>query len=221
LSGVDGQISMVAVNTLLAGAMGGITAMGYMWLIHPLHKPEPGNSVNGILAGLVAITAPCAFVSPWDSVLIGGIAGVVVCLSAAFFEKRGVDDPVGAVSVHGVNGAWGILALGLFANGSYGDGWNGVSGAVRGLFYGDGGQLLAQSIDVVVNVAFVFGLSYLFFKLVDKVMGLRSKPADEINGLDVPEMGTPGYVDDETVKQPGALPRSKAPEFGTLPVTGK
>ena len=195
--------------------------MAYMWLIHPMHKPEPGNSVNGILAGLVAITAPCAFVSPWELVLIGGIAGVIVCISVAVFEKRGVDDPVGAVSVHGVNGAWGILALGLFANGSYGDGWNGVTGTVRGLFYGDGGQLLAQSVDVVVNVIFVFGLSYLFFKLVDKVMGLRSKKEDEINGLDMPEMGTPGYADDEMVKQPGALTHSKAPEMGNLPVTGK
>ena len=92
---------------------------------------------------------------------------------------------------------------------------------MRGLFYGDGGQLLAQSVDVVVNVAFVFGLSFLFFKLLDRVMGLRVKPADEISGLDMPEMGTPGYADDEMVKQPGALPHIKVPEMGNLPVTGK
>ena len=137
---------------------------------------------------------------------------------------HGAVDFAGSSAVHMVGGMVGLagaLVLGLFADGSYGEGWNGVSGAVRGLFYGDGGQLLAQSIDVLVNVTFVFGLSYLFFKVLDRVMGLRSKEADEINGLDVPEMGTPGYADDELVEQPGALPRSKAPEFGTLPVTGK
>ena len=96
---------------------------------------------NGVLAGLVAITAPCAFVTAPSAVLIGGVAGVLVCWSVFFVERTlRIDDPVGAISVHGVNGAWGVLALGLFADGTYGDGWNGVAGGVRGLFYGDAGQ---------------------------------------------------------------------------------
>ena len=119
-------------------------------------------TANGMLAGLVAITAPCAFVSPVGAAIIGIVAGVLVVGGIVFVERvLKVDDPVGAVSVHGVNGLWGLLALGLFADGSYGDGFNGVAGTVRGLFYGGGwGQLGAQAISVVVVVAWAFGLMY-------------------------------------------------------------
>ena len=112
--------------------------------------------INGMLAGLVAITAPCAFITVQSAALIGLIAGVLVIEAAFFIEKKlKVDDPVGAVAVHGVNGAWGVLALGLFADGSYGDGWNGVAGTVKGLFYGDASQFVAQLIGVATNIIYV------------------------------------------------------------------
>src|SRR5213075_2779293 len=114
----------VAVNTMLASAAGAFASMVYMWVVYK--KPDPSFMCNGMLAGLVAITAPCAFVAPWAAVLIGLIAGVLVIWSCLFWEKIvKVDDPVGAISVHGVNGAWGVLSLGLFADGTYGQGFNG------------------------------------------------------------------------------------------------
>src|SRR5262249_56604176 len=118
--------------------------------------PDIPMTCNGMLAGLVAITAPCAFVAPWAALVIGVIAGALVCWSVEFFDKKArVDDPCGAISVHGVCGAWGVLAVGLFADGTYGIGWNGVSATalhgVQGIFYGDPGQLGAQVIDMVVG----------------------------------------------------------------------
>src|SRR5207248_2136116 len=151
LAGSDLRIGVIATNTMLAGAAGGITSMLYMWFKYG--KPDPSMMANGTLAGLVAITAPCAFVTAPSAVLIGGIAGVLVCVAVFFIDgKLRIDDPVGAISVHGVNGLWGILALGLLADGTYGDGWNGVNGAVRGRFYGDASQFIAQAIGGVANV---------------------------------------------------------------------
>ena len=150
---------------------------------------------NGFLAGLVAITAPCAFVSVGSAALIGLIAGVLVVESCFFFEKRArIDDPVGAISVHGVNGAWGIIALGLFADGTYGDGWNGVPGTVTGLFYGNSGQLWAELIGILANVIYVGIISYIVFKLIDMIVGNRVSAKAEMDGLDIPEMGTEGYA---------------------------
>ena len=125
LAGTDGRIAIVAVNTMLASAAGAVVSALLMWFI--FGKPDPTMMCNGLLAGLVAITAPCAFVSSAAAVLIGAIAGCLV-IAGVFFVERvlKVDDPVGAVAVHGFNGAWGVLSLGLFANGSYGQGWNGV-----------------------------------------------------------------------------------------------
>src|SRR5204862_6023725 len=152
LAGSDLRIGVIATNTMLAGAAGGITAMLYMWLKYG--KPDPSMLANGTLAGLVAITAPCAFVTAPSAVLIGGIAGVLVCVSVLFFERTlRIDDPVGATSVHLVNGMWGVLALGLLADGTYGDGLNGVAGNVKGLFYGDAGQFGAEVIGVLANFA--------------------------------------------------------------------
>ncbi len=163
LSAGDLRFSVIIANTLLAGAAGMMTAMFLVWKLWG--KPDPSMAVNGSLAGLVAITAPCAFVAPWAAVLIGGIAGLLVVGSVIFIERvMKVDDPVGASSVHGVNGAWGMIALGLFADGTYGAGFNGVAGNVTGLFYGDAGQLIAQLIAVVVAASWAFGLFYLFFK---------------------------------------------------------
>lgn len=194
LSAGDLRFSVIIANTMLAGAAGMMSALFLVWKMWG--KPDPSMAVNGSLAGLVAITAPCAFVAPWASVLIGAIAGILVVLSVIFIERKlKVDDPVGASSVHGVNGLWGMIALGLFADGTYGDGFNGIEGAVRGLFYGDPGQLVAQLIACVVVVAWSFGMFYLFFKAQKALTGLRSSAADEITGLDVTEMGIAGYAD--------------------------
>ncbi len=131
LAGTDLRIAVVATNTMLAGTGGALTAMIYMMM--RFGKPDPSMMANGMLAGLVAITAPCAFVTAPVSMLIGAIAGVLVCLAVFFIEGTlKIDDPVGAISVHGVNGAWGVLSLGLFADGKYGDGWNGVPGHGHG-----------------------------------------------------------------------------------------
>jgi ammonium transporter, Amt family len=194
LNSSDFRLSVVATNTMIAGAIGGLVAMFYMWIKYG--KPDPSMTANGALAGLVAITAPCAFVNGISAMIIGFIAGILVCLAVTFVEnKMKLDDPVGAISVHGVNGLWGVISLGLFADGSYGDGLNGVAGNVKGLFFGDGSQLLAQLIAVFVLFVWGFGVSYVFFKVLDKVWGLRVAPEDELEGLDIPEMGVLAYPD--------------------------
>ncbi len=195
LAGGDLRIAVIAVNTMLASASGALFAALYMKLT--TKKWDPGMMANGMLAGLVAITAPCAFVNSLSAVIIGAIAGLLVIWVAVFVEKKlKIDDPVGAFAVHGANGAWGVLSLGLFADGTYGDGWNGVNGTVKGLFYGDGGQFVAELIGAVTCFVFVFVVMYLFFKLIKLTpIGLRSDAADEQAGLDIPEMGVHGYVD--------------------------
>ena len=188
---------IAAVNTLMAGAAGGVAAMLYMWIVGATKKPDPGMSVNGILAGLVAITAPCAFVDSWAAVVIGLIAGVLVCLASAWLEKAKIDDPVGAVPVHFFNGMWGVLAVGIFANGNPDTAaWNGVATPVTGLLYGGATQILAQAAEAGAIAVTVFGLSFVFFKVLDAFKLLRASPADELAGLDVPEMGAEGYPKD-------------------------
>ena len=185
---------LAAVNTLLAGAAGGVAAMAYMWLFGSTRKPDPGYSVNGILAGLVAITAPCAFVDIWASVVIGLIAGVWVCVAGVLVEKAHIDDPVGAIPVHFANGLFGVLAVGIFANGNPDTaGWNGVAGPVTGLLYGGGAQFLAQAAEALSVLVVVGGLSFVFFKVLAAFKLLRSSTADELKGLDLPEMGAEGY----------------------------
>lgn len=199
LNASDLRLSVVATNTMIAGAAGGLVAMFYMWIKYG--KPDPSMTANGALAGLVAITAPCAFVNGISSFIIGLIAGILVCAAVPFVEnKLKLDDPVGAISVHCVNGLWGVISLGLFADGTYGDGLNGIAGGVRGIFFGDASQLLAQLIAVAVLVIWGFGVSYLFFKILDKVWGLRVKPEDELNGLDIPEMGVLAYPDSQLIR---------------------
>src|SRR5204863_8835412 len=165
--------------------------------------PARSMLANGLLAGLVAITAPCAFVTAAVAVLIGLVAGVLVVAAVLFVERvLKVDDPVGAVAVHGVNGAWGVISLGLFADGKYGDGWNGVPGKVTGLFYGAPKQFVAQCIGTLTCFVFVFVTMYAFFKLVDLVIGNRVAAEVEIVGLDLAEVGALAY-----------------PEFGLSPGT--
>jgi Amt family ammonium transporter len=149
---------------------------------------------NGMLAGLVAITAPCAFVSAGGAAIVGLVAGIVVVESVFFFERIGIDDCVGAISVHGVNGAWGCLSIGLLADGTYGDGWNGVSGTVRGLFYGGGlSQFWAELIGVTTCFVTLSLISIVVYQLAEKLVGNRVDKDVEIEGLDIPEMGVPGY----------------------------
>jgi Amt family ammonium transporter len=194
LAGQDFRIGIVAVNTMLAGGAGALSALFYMYARGG--KADPGMIANGMLAGLVAVTAPCAFVTSLSAVIIGAIAGILVILVYNFVDtKLKIDDPVGAFAVHGANGAWGVLSLGLFADGSYGDGWNGVAGPVKGLFYGDSKQFFAQCIGTLTCFIFVFTVMYFFFKILNKIIPLRSKEADEIAGLDIPETGVHGYVD--------------------------
>jgi ammonium transporter, Amt family len=193
LAGNDLRIGIVATNTMLASGAGALIATLYMkW---KYGKPDPSMMANGLLAGLVAITAPCAFVNAISAVIIGSIAGFLVVVAAFFIDqKMKIDDPVGAIAVHGVNGCWGVLSLGLFADGTYGDGWNGIAGNVTGLFYGNGGQFVAELIGSIACVVFVFVMMYGFFKIQDKFFGgIRVAKSDEIAGLDMPEMGIKGY----------------------------
>jgi Amt family ammonium transporter len=194
LSGTDLRIGVVATNTMLASAAGAFSSMVYLWVRYG--KPDISMIANGMLAGLVAITAPCAFVTAPSAVLIGVIAGVLVCLSVFFVERTlKIDDPVGAFSVHGLNGAWGVLALGIFADGAYGDGWNGVSGTVKGLLYGDASQFAAQLVGTLTNIVYVGSVSLIFFVILKKVIGLRVPEEVELEGLDQAEVAVTAYPD--------------------------
>lgn len=238
LSGTDLNAARIAVNTMLASASGALIATIYMWAVYG--KPDPSFMCNGMLAGLVAITAPCAFVTPVVAVLIGAIAGVLVIWSCLFWERIvKVDDPVGAISVHGVCGAWGIVSLGLFADGSYGQGWNGSfwyklpDGTIKwaaekvaelpkgweemgvtGLLYGSSTQLYAELIGIAANIVWVFPVMFIFFWIVEKTIGNRVSAEVEVQGLDIPEMGVLGYINEDPkapeghVIHPSAEPRS-------------
>ena len=203
LAGTDLRISYVVVNTMLAGVAAALTSMLALW--GKGLKTDPTMLCNGMLAGLVAITAPCAFVEPWAAVAIGAIAGVLVIYAVFFFENMGIDDPAGAISVHGVNGTWGVISLGIFASGAYGAGWNGVvrpeyvekygSDGVRGLLYGDAGQFVMQLINISVCLAFGASMAYIWFKISDMITPMRVSAETELEGLDGPEMGAMAYPD--------------------------
>jgi len=194
LAGTDLRISVVAVNTMLASATAALASTVYMWWFKT-KKPDPSMMCNGMLAGLVAITAPCAFVSAGGASIIGIISGILVVEAVFFFDRIRIDDAVGAISVHGVNGAWGCLSIGLFADGTYGDGWNGVAGTVKGLFYGGGmGQFWAELIGVTTCFVTLSILSLIVYFIAEKIVGNRVSLDVEIEGLDVPEMGIAGYA---------------------------
>jgi ammonium transporter, Amt family len=190
----DFRFTVVVTNTILASAFACLTTMFVM--TRKYGKPDPSMTCNGLLAGLVAITAPCAFVAPWAAAAIGVVAGVVVVVAVVTVEQRAkVDDPVGAVAVHGACGLWGVISLGLFADGSYGDGVNGVAGGVKGAFYGNAGQLWAQLTSAAVLVLWCSLATIAFFTLCKKTIGLRSAHDHEVAGLDMPEMGALAYPD--------------------------
>ncbi len=205
LAATDIRFTVIATNTALAAAFGATTAMFYA--MRRLGKPDPGMMANGMLAGLVAITAPCAFVQPWAAAVIGIVAGILVIESILFIERKGVDDPVGAISVHGTCGIWGVLSVGLFASGQYGSAWNGTSqgsaakaAGVSGIFYGLDpglGQLGAQVVGSLVLIFVMGGIAYLFFKIQNAFMkgGIRVSEEVELQGVDRPEMGVIAYGD--------------------------
>ena len=203
------RIGSIAVNTMLAGCTGTFGAMLYMWIFKG--KPDASMSGNGLLAGLVAITAPSGFVSAPSSAIIGLIAGVLVCLSVAFVENvMKVDDPVGAISVHGTNGLWGVLSVGLFADGTsnYGGSWNGVTGSVTGLFYGDASQLAAQLVGISTLLGFVFTFSFALNLGLEFFLGHRVSAETEVAGLDLPEMGQLGYPEFVFNQEPDIFART-------------
>ena len=202
----DNRFTVAAVNTAIAAAFGAVAGMLFV-MYTGAKKPDPGMMANGMLAGLVAITAPCAFVTPPIAALIGITAAIIVILAIGFFERRGIDDPVGAISVHGVGGLWGVICVGLFADGSYGQAWNALDRewtkkhGVTGLFYGGEGfkQLIAQLIGCATLVIVMGGIVYAFFKIQNAVTkgGIRSSEADELAGLDLGEMGVLAYPEFE------------------------
>ena len=176
-------LGLNAVNTLLAGAAGATSAI-YVVLLRT-GKADIEMACNGALAGLVGITAGCAYVDPWGAVVIGLISGVIMIFGVDFIKNVvKADDPVGAVTVHGICGAWGVLAVGIFAAGN-----NGVSG----LIYGDAGQLVPQIVGLLVAAAWGLGAGFVLFKAIDLTMGLRASEEEEIEGLDEPEHGTSAY----------------------------
>ncbi|MGH9599243.1 MAG: ammonium transporter [Terracidiphilus sp.] len=200
------RIGSIAVNTMLAGSTGTFGAMLYMWILKG--KPDASMAGNGLLAGLVAITAPSGFVSTVGAAIIGLVAGVLVCYSVAWVENRmKVDDPVGAISVHGTCGLWGVLSVGLFADGksNYGGSWNGVSGSVTGLFYGDASQLVAQLIGIATLIGFVFTFSFVLNWVLEFFLGQRVSAESELAGLDIPEMGQLGYPEFVLMPEPAYL----------------
>jgi ammonium transporter, Amt family len=211
--GVSSRIGPIAVNTMLASGAGALAATCFLW--NTFGKPDPSLMCNGMLGGLVAITAGCAFVSPAAAVLIGLIAGVITVLGVLKLERRGIDDPVGAIGVHAISGLWGIIAVGFFADGTFGDGYNGVSGPVTGLFYGhhEAGQLLAQCIAGVVCVATNMIVGGGVFFLIGRLLGSnRVSPQVEIAGLDIPEIGAPGYPEFITTMSQEQVTRSDISE---------
>jgi len=207
LGASDLRISVIAVNTNLAAVAGSATAL-LLWY-YLFGKPDITMACNGMLAGLVAITAPCAFVSPTSSVIIGIIAGLVVCGGVLLNDRvLKIDDPCGAISVHGFCGWLGAVCVGIFADGTYGAGWNGVGASsylghagqgVTGLLHGDTRQFLCQLFGATLCAVWAFGATYAVFWVVNKVKSIRVAPEVELEGLDIPEFGFKSYPEDAAI----------------------
>lgn len=202
----DTAVPFIAVTTNLAAAAGGITATATSWLKDG--KPDLSMIINGILAGLVGITAGCYVVDYWGAVIIGAVAGIIVVYAVAFFDGIRIDDPVGATSVHLINGMWGTLAVGLFANpNNFPQG--GGEDAIAGLFYGGGiGQLINQIIGIVAIGLFTAIFSVVVWTILKAIFGLRVALEEEINGLDIGEHGMEAYSG--FVKEADVLAGSRA-----------
>lgn len=185
LAATDLRITTIAVNTFLAGIAGG-TVVYYIQYVRT-GRVDIAATCSGAIGGLVAVTAPCAYIDTWAAVVIGGIGGVVVIVVAQALESMlKLDDPVWAVACHAGGGIWGLISLGIFANGDYGD--------VGGLISGDSEQIIAQLISVVAVVLWTGTTSFIIFKVLDMTMGLRVGEHDEELGLDASEFTQPGYV---------------------------
>jgi Amt family ammonium transporter len=183
-------IGRICITTNLAAAAGAIGATITAWAA--LGKPDLSMILNGCLAGLVAITAPCAYVTPEIAILIGAAGGVLVVVFVIAFDRWGIDDPVGATSVHLVNGVWGTLSVGLFASPLY----TGGETPAAGLFYGGGFGLLANQLIGVVTVGiFTFGISWIIWIILKSTIGIRVSREEELRGLDISEHGMEGYPD--------------------------
>jgi Amt family ammonium transporter len=204
LGATDLRISVVAINTNLAAIAGSATAMLFWYM--KFGKPDITMACNGMLAGLVAITAPCAFVGPTSAFAIGILAGLVVCVGVLFNDNvTKIDDPCGAISVHGFCGLLGGICVGIFADGTYGAGWNGVGAAtylgvagkgVSGLLYGDTNQFLVQLMGGAICATWAFGATFIVFKVINSVRSMRVTADVERQGLDVPEFGMAAYPED-------------------------
>ncbi len=178
-------ISRIAINTNIAAALGGIFSMIAVWIM--FGKPDLSMAMNGALAGLVAVTAPCAYIEPWAAIVIGSVGGVLVVFGVVFLDKLKIDDPVGAVPVHGFNGIWGTLSVGLFGRKSLGLVYD-------GLFYsGQAAQIGIQLLGVLTVVFFVIVSMGIIFKLIDVTVGLRVGRDEELRGLDIGEHGLESY----------------------------
>lgn len=223
----DEFVMPIALKTLLAAAAGAVTAMIVNWARDG--KPDVTFAANGLLAGLVAVTAPVGAIETWAAVLIGAVGGVIVVYSVGFFDRLRIDDPVGAISVHAVVGTWGTLSIALFAR--YDDAFLNRENA--GLFYGGGlDQLWTQLIFVVVHFAFVTITAGALFMAIRATIGLRVSEQEEIDGLDVMEHGSPGYGHDPGVSgadplrpvaqgaRPSAEPEMPADRDRTLDLKG-
>jgi len=204
LGATDLRISVIAINTNLAAVAGAAMAM-LLWYFM-FGKPDITMACNGMLAGLVAITAPCAFVSPTSAVVIGILAGTVVCLGVLFNDRvTKIDDPCGAISVHGFCGFLGAVCVGIFADGTYGAGWNGVGATtylgqagmgVTGILHGDSRQFMVQLGGATLCAIWAFGATFVVFKTVNAIKSMRVTKEAEQDGLDVPEFGLLGYPED-------------------------
>ena len=189
----DEFVPQIALKTLLAGSAGAVVAMITNWLKDG--KPDVSMAANGLLAGLVAVTAPVGAIETWAAMVIGAIGGLIVVFSVAMFDRLKVDDPVGAISVHGVVGTWGTISIAIFAR--YDDAFLGRENA--GLIYGGGlDQMWTQLTFVGVHFVFVTVTAGLLFLALKHTIGLRVSPEEELAGLDVEEHGSPGYGHDPT-----------------------
>jgi len=194
-------ISHIFVTTNIAAAAGALAAMGLSWRL--FGKSDISMTLNGALAGLVSITAPCAFVGVGSAALIGLIGGLVVVLAVLFFDRARIDDPVGAISVHGICGVWGTVSIGLFASAPYAGGE-----ALPGLGFLFGGgvaQLQIQLLGTVVASAVAFTLSFALFSILKATIGVRVSPMEEITGLDVAEHGNEAYSTAHPIHRPTIL----------------
>jgi len=202
LAGPASNAGLAAINTLLA-ATGGMV-ISFVQAAWQKRRPEPARLCRGLLGGAVASCGCAGLIDPWAAFIIGVVAGLLVQAAMVGLERKRIDDPVGAAAVHGAGGAWGVLAVGLFANGTAGYGLNGMPPPVRGLFFGGAWhQLAAQVIGCVTGFVVIYLLGYACVSLVQKILGNRVDLADETSGLDRPEVGALGYQGDAEPEDAG------------------